>query len=155
MSGLDGKVIIVTGASRGIGAAAAVALSQAGATVVLTARDSNRLADVALSIARAGGTVSSRGCDVSDYRQCASVVDEMTDRYGRVDALINNAGAIEPIASIAESDPASWARNIDINAQHRYQSDRRLPCDPSRAARDARGGWRDDRECVVRRGDPA
>jgi len=122
MSALDGKVIIVTGASRGIGAAAAVALSQAGATVVLTSRESDRLAGVALSIARAGGTVSSRGCDVSDYRQCASVVDEMTDRYGRIDALINNAGVIEPIASIAESDPAVWARNIDINLTGAYHA---------------------------------
>jgi len=122
MSALDGKVIIVTGASRGIGAAAAVALSQAGATVVLTSRESDRLAGVALSIARAGGTVSSRGCDVSDYRQCASVVDEMTDRYGRIDGLINNAGVIEPIASIAESDPAAWARNIDINLTGAYHA---------------------------------
>jgi len=120
MGSLDGKIIIVTGASRGIGSAAATALSEAGATVVLTARDGDRLADIARSIGRAGGTVSSRPCDVSNYQQFASVVEETTERYGRVDALVNNAGVIEPIASIAESDPAAWARNIEINLTGAY-----------------------------------
>jgi NAD(P)-dependent dehydrogenase (short-subunit alcohol dehydrogenase family) len=122
MRSLDGKIILVTGASRGIGAAAAAALFEAGATVVLIARDSMRLADIARTIALAGGTVSSRGCDVSDYRQVASLVDEMIDRYGRIDGLINNAGVIEPIALIADSDPAVWARNIDINLTGAYHA---------------------------------
>jgi NAD(P)-dependent dehydrogenase (short-subunit alcohol dehydrogenase family) len=122
MGSLDGKVIIVTGASRGIGAAAAAALAQAGATLVLTARDDKRLADIALPIARAGGTVSSRPCDVSNYQAFASLVDETTGRYGRIDALINNAGVIEPIATIADSDPAAWARNVDINLTGAYHA---------------------------------
>ena len=122
MGSLDGKVIIVTGASRGIGAAASAALAEAGATVVLTARDSERLADIALPIARAGATISSRSCDVSDYQQFARVVDEAIDRYGQIDALVNNAGVIEPIASIAESDPAAWARNININLTGAYHA---------------------------------
>jgi len=122
MGSLDGKVIIVTGASRGIGAAAAVALAEAGATVALTARDGDRLADIARSIAGSGGTVSSRPCDVSNYQALASLVDEMTSRYGRIDGLINNAGVIEPIASIAESDPAEWARAIDINLTGAYHA---------------------------------
>lgn len=122
MSGLDGKVIIVTGASRGIGAAAATALSRAGATVVLIARPSTSLTEVALTIARAGGTISSRECDVSDYQHFASIVDEMIDRYGRIDTLVNNAGVIEPIASIADSDPAAWARNVTINLTGAYHA---------------------------------
>jgi 3-oxoacyl-[acyl-carrier protein] reductase len=120
MGSLDGKVIIVTGGSRGIGAAAAAALATAGATVVLTARDGERLADIERSIARAGGTVSSRPCDVSNYQQFAHFVEETTGRYGRVDALVNNAGVIDPIASVAESDPAAWARNIEINLTGAY-----------------------------------
>lgn len=122
MGSLDGKVIIVTGASRGIGAAASAALAAAGATVVLTARDGQRLADVATAIARTGATISSRSCDVSDYAQFARLTDEMADKYGRIDGLVNNAGVIEPIASIAESDPAVWARNVDINLTGAYHA---------------------------------
>ncbi len=122
MGSLDGKVIIVTGASRGIGAAASAALAAAGATVVLTARPSQTLTDVATAIARTGATISVRPCDVSDYAQFASVADEMADKYGRIDGLINNAGVIEPIASIAESDPAAWARNVGINLTGAYHA---------------------------------
>ncbi len=120
MSSLSGKVVIVTGASRGIGAAAAVALAKAGATLMLTARDSDLLATVAQPIARAGATISSRGCDVSDYGAIARLVAETEDKFGRVDALINNAGVIEPIATVADSDPAVWARNIEINLTGAY-----------------------------------
>ena len=117
MSSLDGKVIIVTGASRGIGAAASVALAKAGASVVLTARDGALTEAVARSI---GGSAMARACDVSDYAAFAALVAETKDRFGRLDGLINNAGVIEPIAAIAESDPAAWARNITINLTGAY-----------------------------------
>ena len=119
MSSLDGKVIIVTGASRGIGAAAAAALAQAGATVVLTARDSELTRAVAQSI---GANASARACDVSDYAAFAALVAETKSRFGRLDVLVNNAGVIEPIATIAESDPATWARNVDINLTGAYHA---------------------------------
>jgi 3-oxoacyl-[acyl-carrier protein] reductase len=119
MSDLNGKVIMVTGASRGIGAASAVALAKAGATVVLSARDAKLTEQVARSI---GGSASARACDMSDYAAFEAVVAETKARYGRLDALINNAGVIEPIASIAESDPAAWARNIDINLTGAYHA---------------------------------
>ena len=112
MTSLSGKVIIVTGASRGIGAAAAAALAHAGATVVLTARSAAQVADVAGAI---GGKASAQACDVSDYAAVEALVAATWSTHGRVDALINNAGVIEPIASVAESDPAIWARNIEIN----------------------------------------
>jgi 3-oxoacyl-[acyl-carrier protein] reductase len=117
MGSLDGKVIIVTGASRGIGAAAASALAKAGATVVLTARDGTLTEEVARSI---GPTASAHACDVSDYGAVAAFVTATKSRFGRLDALINNAGVIEPIATIAESDPAAWARNIEINLTGAY-----------------------------------
>jgi 3-oxoacyl-[acyl-carrier protein] reductase len=119
MTGVDGKVIIVTGASRGIGAAAAKALATAGATVVLTARDGKLTDDVARSI---GSAASARACDVSDYAAFAALVAETKTRFGRLDALINNAGVIEPIASIVDSDPTAWARNIDINLTGAYHA---------------------------------
>jgi NAD(P)-dependent dehydrogenase (short-subunit alcohol dehydrogenase family) len=115
MGSLTGKVIIVTGASRGIGAAAATALAREGAAVMLTARDGSLAGDVAQSIIAAGGRASATACDVSDYATVEAVVAETEGRFGRIDALINNAGVIEPIASVADSDPAAWARNIEIN----------------------------------------
>jgi 3-oxoacyl-[acyl-carrier protein] reductase len=115
MGSLSGKVIIVTGASRGIGAAAAMALSREGATLMLAARDGSLVADVAESIIEAGGMAHSTPCDVSDYAAVDWLVLETEGRFDRVDALINNAGVIEPIATVAESDPAEWARNIEIN----------------------------------------
>jgi NAD(P)-dependent dehydrogenase (short-subunit alcohol dehydrogenase family) len=119
MRDLDGKVIIVTGASRGIGAAAAASLAKAGATVVLTARDAKSTEQVAHSI---GPAASAQACDVSDYGAVAALVAATKSRFGRLDALINNAGVIEPIASIADSDPAAWARNIDINLTGAYHA---------------------------------
>jgi 3-oxoacyl-[acyl-carrier protein] reductase len=119
MDSLDGKVIIVTGASRGIGAAAAAALAAAGATVVLTARDGKLTEQVVRSI---GGSASAHACDVSDYAAFETLVAATKTRFGRMDALINNAGVIEPIASVADSDPAAWARNIEINLTGAYHA---------------------------------
>jgi NAD(P)-dependent dehydrogenase (short-subunit alcohol dehydrogenase family) len=119
MGSLDGKVIIVTGASRGIGAAAAEALAAEGANVVLTARDAALTRQVALSI---GERASAHACDVADYDAFAALVAATKARFGRLDALINNAGVIDPIATIAESDPAAWARNIQINLTGAYHA---------------------------------
>ncbi|HTW68788.1 MAG TPA: SDR family oxidoreductase [Acetobacteraceae bacterium] len=122
MHSLTGKAIIVTGASRGIGAAAAAALAKAGAGVMLTARDAGQLGAVAQSIGRDGGTVTTTACDVSDWASVQRLAAETQRRFGKIDALINNAGVIEPIASIAESDPATWARNIQINLAGAYHA---------------------------------
>ncbi|HEX4365821.1 MAG TPA: SDR family oxidoreductase [Rhodopila sp.] len=122
MQPLAGKVVIVTGASRGIGAAAALALGKAGATVMLVARDGRLAGDVAHMIIQAGGRASARACDISDYSEVNGLVNETTGRFGRVDALINNAGVIEPITSIADSDPAAWARNVTINLTGAYNA---------------------------------
>jgi 3-oxoacyl-[acyl-carrier protein] reductase len=120
MGSLTDKVIIVTGASRGIGAAAAGALAREGAIVVLTARNGDLTAGVARAIVEAGGKASASSCDVSDYAAVEALVADTESRFGRIDALINNAGVIEPIASIAASDPAVWARNIEINLTGAY-----------------------------------
>ena len=120
MGQLTGKVVIVTGASRGIGAAAAQALGKAGAIVVLTARDGARTEAVARQIAEAGGQAHASACDVSDHAAVEALAAQTEARFGRIDALINNAGVIEPIATIAASDPAAWARNIEINLTGAY-----------------------------------
>jgi len=115
MPTLHDKIVLVTGASRGIGEAASLALAKAGAAVMLTARDGARIAAVAARIEAAGGRAATAVCDVSDYAAVSAVVAETVARFGRLDALINNAGVIEPIASVATADPAAWARNIQIN----------------------------------------
>lgn len=120
MQALTGKVVIVTGASRGIGAAAAAALAAAGASVMLTARDGSLAGNVAQSIMAAGGTATARACDVSDYAAVQALVAETRSRFGRIDALVNNAGVIEPIGRITDTDPAAWARNIEINLTGAY-----------------------------------
>ena len=119
-SSLTGKHVIVTGASRGIGAATAVALGAAGASVTLTARNEELAAEVARKIAGDGGKAQSIPCDVSDYSAVAKMIDGARREYGRIDAVINNAGVVEPIGTIAESEPDDWARNIAINLLGAY-----------------------------------
>jgi NAD(P)-dependent dehydrogenase (short-subunit alcohol dehydrogenase family) len=115
MQSLAGKVAIVTGAGRGIGAATALALGEAGASVVLAARTIAQADANARQIDAAGGKAVAIACDVSDYAACQLLVDETTHRFGPPDVLVNNAGVIEPIGMVAEADPMGWARSIAIN----------------------------------------
>jgi 3-oxoacyl-[acyl-carrier protein] reductase len=122
MASLAGKVIIVTGANRGIGAAASIALAAAGATVMVTARDGAKAAEVSAVISKAGGRAESTDCDVSNFASVEAAADSTIRAFGRIDALINNAGVIEPIATVAESDPADWARNMQVNLTGAYHA---------------------------------
>ena len=126
MQSLAGRVAIVTGASRGIGAAAALALAQAGASVMLAARTAAQAEANAEQINRAGGKAAAIGCDVSDYAACQHLVRETTSRFGSPDVLVNNAGVIEPIGLVGETDPAEWARSIQINLIGAYYAIRAL-----------------------------
>jgi len=112
---LAGKHVVVTGASRGIGAATARALGQAGAALTLIARDSDRLGEVVGAILADGGNVAAAACDVSDYQAVSQRLEKARTRFGPIDVLVNNAGVIEPAALIVDGDPAVWARNIEIN----------------------------------------
>jgi len=122
MAQLSGKSIIVTGASRGIGEAAAIALAAEGAAVMLTARDGALAAQVAAKITAAGGKAASMACDVSDYAAVEKLVAATVEKFGKVDVLVNNAGVIDPIARLEDSDPAAWARNIQINLIGAYNA---------------------------------
>ena len=112
---LQGKIALVTGASRGLGEGAARALAREGAAVMLLARDGDLAQAVAGDIAKAGGRAEALACDVSDYPSVERAIADTRERLGGLDILVNNAGVIEPIAEIAASDPALWARNIQIN----------------------------------------
>ena len=115
MTNLSGKAIIVTGASRGIGAATALELSLAGASVVLAARNENEIKHNAQEIRNRGGEAEAVTCDVSKYKDVQGLMSHCESTFGRLDGLVNNAGVIEPIGHIATSDPATWSHAASIN----------------------------------------
>jgi len=105
-----GKAVLITGASRGIGKAAARLFAEKGAKLGLAGRPSRELTAVAEAT---GATLLP--CDVADAGQVAAAVAAMGERFDGLDVLINNAGVIDPIARIEEADAAAWARQIDVN----------------------------------------
>lgn len=117
---LSGKVAIVTGASRGIGAATARELAKAGAKVILAARSEKEIESVAAAIRESGGEALAQICDVSDYHSVSALVETAEENFGPVDILINNAGVIEPISHLASSDPEAWSQVVDINLKGVY-----------------------------------
>jgi 3-oxoacyl-[acyl-carrier protein] reductase len=92
MAGVQGRVALITGASQGIGRACALVLAEAGATVVLAARNREKLEEVAAQIATAGGQASVFPLDVTNEEQIKATVKEIVAKHGRVDILVNNAG---------------------------------------------------------------
>lgn len=89
---VEGKVVLVTGASSGIGEATALRLGEAGATVVLVARSEEPLREVAERIEAAGGRADARPCDLTDLDAVGVLTDEVLADHGAVDVLVNNAG---------------------------------------------------------------
>lgn len=109
---MQGKVVAITGASRGIGAAAARVFAGAGARVALLARSGDEIAQLAADI---GPAALSLPCDVADAAAVSAALTKVARWGGSLDVLINNAGVIEPIARLAEVDPAAFGRSVDIN----------------------------------------
>jgi 2-dehydro-3-deoxy-D-gluconate 5-dehydrogenase len=109
--GLRDTVVLVTGASRGLGAAMALALAEEGAHVVAAARSKDALAEVA---ARGDGRISAAEVDLRDEGSIAALVPEVIARHGRIDALINNAG-IAPAGTFLTQDPAVWKDAMAVN----------------------------------------
>jgi len=108
-------VVIVTGASRGIGAAVAQRLAGAGAALTLIARSRQKLETVAAGLQRNGGGPLVCQADVTEYMACQEVVDQTLEHFGRIDALVNNAGIVQPIDIVARADPADWRYCIEVN----------------------------------------
>ena len=109
---MTAKVVLITGASRGIGAAAAREFAAAGAQVALLARNGDAIATLAGEIGEAAIAIP---CDVSRYWEVEAAVNATIDTFGRLDVAVANAGVIEPISHLAEADPAAWGHVIDIN----------------------------------------
>ena len=112
---MDAKaVIIVTGASRGIGAAITRRLLQAQTTVVAVARTPMDGHGAATGHRRAEGTLYPVSADVADPSACERVIDEAVQTFGRLDALVNNAGVLAPVARLADADPDMWRHNLAV-----------------------------------------
>jgi len=120
MGELAGKAAIITGASRGIGAATAKQLAENGVSVVLAARTRNEIEQLADEINAAGGKAVACTCDVSKYADVARTVETCLSHFSRLDILVNNAGIIEPIARLADSDPEHWSHIVDVNTKGVY-----------------------------------
>ena len=108
-------VVIVTGASRGLGAAIARWLAKAGAAITLVARSENKLDAVAGDVLRLGGSAHVVAADVSDFNACLDVVEATRKRFGYINSLVNNAGIVQPLALVADAHPDEWRYNIEVN----------------------------------------
>lgn len=112
---MSNQTIVITGASRGLGAAAARIAAESGANVVVNARSADKLSELVQQISQGGGQALAVAGDVSQLDVCQRIVEKTMKRFGRIDALVNNAGIIEPITPLAESDPAAWQHNLLVN----------------------------------------
>jgi 3-oxoacyl-[acyl-carrier protein] reductase len=117
---LAGQVTIVTGASRGIGAAIARKLASLGAHTVLTARDQVHLGKIVAGITAAGGRAESHACDVTRPAQSDTCALFLLDRHGRCDILVNNAGVGWFQGPLHETPPEEWEQLVAINLRAPY-----------------------------------
>src|SRR5439155_22400029 len=111
---IEGKVVVITGASSGLGEATARLLSAEGATVVLGARRTERIQSLADELTASGGKALAIQTDVTDVDQVQRLVDAAVQTYGRIDETINNAGLM-PQSPLERGKIEDWDRMIDVN----------------------------------------
>lgn len=115
MADLQGKLALVTGASRGIGAATAEALARAGAHVLLVARTAKALEDVEERIHSAGGTATIAPLDLTDGEAIAKLAAAVGDRWGKLDVLVLNAAMLGSLTPVQDIDPKEYGRILSTN----------------------------------------
>ncbi|MCS7477602.1 SDR family oxidoreductase [Umezawaea endophytica] len=116
MSGIKGKVVVITGASKGIGEATALRLADHGAKVVLGARRPGELEALADRIAASGGEAAWASTDVRRREDVAALVELACERYGSLDVLVNNAGVM-PVSPLDDLRVDDWDAMVDVNVK--------------------------------------
>ncbi|MBI1248036.1 SDR family NAD(P)-dependent oxidoreductase [bacterium] len=111
---IKGKVVVITGASSGLGEATARLLSSEGAAVVLAARRADRIEALAKELSGNGGKALAVPTDVTDQKQVQALVDKAVDAFGRIDVMLNNAGLM-PLAPLEDLKTDEWDQMIDVN----------------------------------------
>ncbi|WP_026617560.1 SDR family oxidoreductase [Ensifer aridi] len=114
--GIENKVVVITGASSGLGEAAARHLAERGAIVVLGARRQERIDALAMELTSRGYRAVAVGTDVTDRTQVRNLVDTAAREFGRVDVMLNNAGLM-PLAPLERLKVDEWDRMIDVNVK--------------------------------------
>ena len=109
---MTNKVVLITGASRGIGAAAAREFAAQGAKVALLARSADAINALADHLGEAAIAVP---CDVADYAAVVDAIDQTEAAFGPLDVFIGNAGLLDPISHLVDADPDTWGTTIDVN----------------------------------------
>jgi NADP-dependent 3-hydroxy acid dehydrogenase YdfG len=116
MSNIESKVVVITGASSGIGEATALQLAGSGARVVVAARRTGRLETLVDQITKSGGSARFRGVDVTKLADMQALVDYAKAEFGQVDVLVNNAGVM-PLSPLSAIKVDEWDRMIDVNVR--------------------------------------
>ena len=112
---LDGKVVMISGGSKGLGAALARRFVKEGAKVSLCARGEEELEAIGRALEEAGGEIVTVAADVSSEEDVKAWVEATLDRFGRIDALINNASLLGPRVGIEEYPTDEWRKVVDVN----------------------------------------
>jgi len=114
MDGIDGKVVVITGSTSGLGEATAKLLAERGAKVMLGARREENLERIVSEIKESGGTAAYRVTDVTDRGQVENLVSGAVEDFGRIDVLVNNAGLM-PLSPLDALKVDEWERMVDVN----------------------------------------
>jgi NAD(P)-dependent dehydrogenase (short-subunit alcohol dehydrogenase family) len=120
-SEFSGRIALVTGASRGIGRAAAVALGKAGAHVILLARTVGGLEETDDDIRRAGGSATLIPADLSDFSAIDRLAPALAERFPRLDILVLNAGVLGELAPVPDIAPKVWRQVFDVNVEANWR----------------------------------
>lgn len=112
---LEGRIALITGASRGIGKASAIAIAKAGAHVILVARTVGGLEETDDEIQKAGGTATLVPMDLRDFAAIDRLGASIYERWGRLDALFGNAGVLGTLTPLAHLDPKTFQEVVDVN----------------------------------------